>query len=147
MIRLVVCGKSQRMVPQPPSFTGAKKNGKFTAGCVVSIDGWCLLSTGAQQWSRHGSDLQIISGSYLDRHLRRARLAHDAGGRRVLKAAGCLRRSRAPSKKREACSGGDEASSSGYCRLFIVHKLGVSTQDRGLSKKCCRACTSLPIRL
>ena len=57
------------MVPQPSSFTGAQQNGKFAASRVVSIAGWCLLRAGAQQWSGHGSGLQIIGGSFFDRHL------------------------------------------------------------------------------
>ena len=91
------------MVPQPSSFAGAKQNGKFAAGRVVSITRWCFLSPGAQQRSGHGSDLQISGGSCLDRHLQRARLAQDAGGRRVLKAACCLRCSRAADEKCGAC--------------------------------------------
>ncbi len=69
MISLVARRQGQRMVPQTPSFTGAKQNGKFTAGCVVSVDSWCLLSAAAQQGSGHGSDLQIISGSFFYRNL------------------------------------------------------------------------------
>ena len=46
-----------------------QQNGEFTAGCVVSIDGWCLLSAGAQQWSGHGSGLQIIRCSFFNWHL------------------------------------------------------------------------------
>src|SRR5437667_7929673 len=111
MISLVVRCESQRMVPEPSPFTGAQQNGKFTAGRVVSIAGRCFLSAGAQQWSGHGSDLQIIGDSLLNWNLRGSRLAQDAGGRRVLKTACCLRRSRAASKKRETWSGGDDSNS------------------------------------
>ena len=51
------------MVPQPSPFTGLQQNCKFTAGSVVSVTGWCLLSADAQQWSGHGSGLQVIGGS------------------------------------------------------------------------------------
>jgi hypothetical protein len=112
------------MVPQLPSLTVAEQNGKFTAGRVVSFAGWCLLGAGTQQWSGHRSGLQIIGGSFLNRDLRGSRLAQNAGSRRVLKTACCLRRSRAFSEKRETCRGGNEASSNGYCRLFKVHRLG-----------------------
>src|SRR4029077_9803634 len=110
MISVVVPGQGQRMVPQPSSFTRAKQNGKFTAGHVVCIAGWCLLGADAQQWSSHGSDLQIIHGSFLNWDLRGSRLTHNAGGRPVLKTACCSRRSRAPSKKRKTRYGGAHAN-------------------------------------
>ena len=69
MISLVARGKRQRMVPQPSSFTGAQQNSEFTARRVISIAGWRLLSAGAQQWSGHGSDLQVIGGSFFNWHL------------------------------------------------------------------------------
>jgi hypothetical protein len=87
-----------------------KQNGKFTAGCVVSIDGWRLLTAIAKQWRSHGSDLQIIGGSSFNGNLRRARLAQGVGRWPVLKAPCCLRRSRAPGKKRETCCGGAHAN-------------------------------------
>src|SRR5437867_1037264 len=99
------------MVPQPSSFTVAKQHGQFTAGGVVSIAGWCLLSAVAQQRSGHGSGLQIISGSPLNWYLRGSRLAHEVGSRPVLKTTCCLRRSRAPGKKCEARYDRDELRS------------------------------------
>src|ERR1044072_4585950 len=57
MGRNVVPAESQRMVPKPSSFTGAKQNGKFTTSRVVSIAGWSFLSAGTQHWSGHGSSL------------------------------------------------------------------------------------------
>src|SRR5436190_15728006 len=101
MISLVARGEGQRTVPQSSSFTRVKQNGKFTAGRVVSIEGWSFLSAVAQQWSGHGRGLQVIGCSLLDRNLRRARLAQDAGGRLILKAARHSRRRRAAGKKRE----------------------------------------------
>src|SRR4029453_6402643 len=96
------------MVPQLPSLTVAEKNGKFTAGRVVSIAGWCLFRAGAQQWSGHGSGLQIIGGSFLNRDLRGSRLTHNAGGRPILKTACCSRRSRAAGEQRNARSKREE---------------------------------------
>src|SRR6266496_5143635 len=111
------------MVPQPSSFTRPKQSGKFTARCVVSIAGRCFLSAVAQQWSGHGSGLQIISGSLLNRNLWRPRLAHEVGSRPVLKTTCCLRRSRAPSKKREANYGGDHANRDRSFRTFKIHAI------------------------
>src|SRR2546430_3685138 len=82
------------MVPQPSSFTVAKQHGQFTAGGVVSVDGWCLLSAGAKQRSCHSSDLQIIGSSFLDGYLWRARFAQGVSRRPVLKTARCLGRDR-----------------------------------------------------
>src|SRR5436189_4538752 len=100
MISLVARGEGQRTVPQSSSFTRVKQNGKFTAGRVVSIEGWSFLTAGAQQWNGHGSGPQIIGGSFLNWHLQGSRLPHDAGGRPVLKTACCLRRGRASGEKR-----------------------------------------------
>jgi hypothetical protein len=80
------------MVPQPSSFTGVQQQGKFTAGRIVSIESWCLLSAGSQQWSGHGSGLQIIGCSLLNWNLRGSCLFHNAGGRPVLETACGLRR-------------------------------------------------------
>src|SRR6266480_4515022 len=97
------------MIPQPSSFTRPKQSGKFTAGCVVGIAGRCFLSTVAQQWSGHGSGLQIIGGSLLYWNLGGPRLFHNAGGRPVLKATCCSGRSRASGKKGETSAGCDVA--------------------------------------
>src|SRR6266576_5243399 len=121
MISLVARSEGQPTVPQLSSFTRVKQNSKFTAGRVVSIERWSFLSAGAQQWSGHGSGLQIIGGSFLYRYVRGPRFAHNAGGRPVLKTACCLRRSRAPSKKREACFGGDEANPDRCFRISKIH--------------------------
>src|SRR4029450_7325823 len=123
MISASVPGEDQRMVPQPSSFTGAQQNGEFTAGGVVSIDSWCLLSSRAQPWSSHGSGLQIIGGPFLNRDLRRPRRAHDAGSGRILKPACCLGRSRAPSKNREARYGGAHANPDRCFRMFRIHAI------------------------
>src|SRR4029453_2091945 len=123
MISLVARGEGHRMVPQPSSFTGAQKNGEFTAGRVLSIAGWCLLSAVAQQWSGHGCGLQIIGGSFLDRDLRGSCLFHKADGRAVSKTARHLRCSRAAGKKREACSGGDHTNPFRYFRMFRIHAI------------------------
>src|SRR5437773_7711337 len=96
------------MVPQPSSFTRSKQSGKFTARCVVSIAGRRFLSAVAKQRSSHGSCLQIISGSLLNRNLRGSRLFHNVGGRPVLKTARRLRSRRAPGKKREICPSRDD---------------------------------------
>src|SRR5262245_36157980 len=69
MISRVVSREGQRMVPQPSSFTVAKQDRKFTAGCVVSIHCWRFLNAGAQQGSGHRSSLQIISRSFLNWNL------------------------------------------------------------------------------
>jgi hypothetical protein len=111
------------MIPKAPTFAISKQNRKFTAGCIVSIDSWCPLSAGAQQWSGHGSDLQIIAGSLLNWHLRGSRLFHDAGGGPVLKMACCLGRSRAPGKKREAGCPGDESNLDGCFGTFRLHEI------------------------
>src|SRR2546430_16549244 len=101
------------MVPQPSSFTVAKQHGQFTAGGVVSVDGWCLLNAGAKQRSRHGSDLQIIGSSFLDGYLWRARFAQGVSRRPVLKSAPWLGRSCAAGEKREACFGRNAANLDG----------------------------------
>src|SRR6478672_9146091 len=123
MVSVVVPGESDRMVPQPSSFTGTQQQGKFAAGRVVSIAGWCLLSPGAQQWSGHGSGLQIIGCSLLNWNLRGSCLFHNAGGRAVLKTACFLRRSRAPGKKREACYCDDHSNPDGCFRMFRIHAI------------------------
>ena len=119
------------MVPQPSSFTRSKQSGKFTARCVVSIAGRRFLSAAAQQWSGHGSGLQIISGSLLNRNLWRPRLAHEVGSRPVLKTACCLRRSRAPSEKREARYGGAHANPDGCFRRFRIRAIYGGTRFVG----------------
>src|SRR6266403_3944288 len=123
MIRRVACAEGEWMVPKPSAFAGAKQHGKFPAGRVVSITRWCFLSAGAEQRSGHGSDLQIIGGSCLDRHLRRARLAQDAGGRRVLKATCCLRRSRATDEKCDACYRRDDSNLDRNFRFVKNHRI------------------------
>src|SRR5947207_733489 len=111
------------MVPQPSSFTVAKQHGQFTAGGVVSIDGWCLLSAGAKQQSCHSSDLQIIGSSFLDGYLWRARFAQGVSRRPVLKTVRCLGRSRAAGEKREACSGRNDAEPDGCFGTFRLHEI------------------------
>src|SRR5213593_175596 len=100
MIGAGVPCQSERMVPEPLSFTGAQQNSEFTAGCVVGIHGWRFLRSASQQWSGYGSRLQIIGSSCFSWNVRGARLAHDACGRRVFGALCCLRRRRATGKKR-----------------------------------------------
>src|SRR4029453_5775746 len=107
------------MVPQLPSLTVTKQKGKFSAGRVVSIAGWCLLSTRAQQWSGHRSGLQIIGGSFLNRNLGGSRLAHNAGGRPGLKTACCSRSSRATGAQSNARSKSDELKPT---RSFRLHR-------------------------
>src|SRR4029453_14128808 len=105
------------MVPQLPSLTVAEQNGKFTAGRVVSIAGWCLLSVGAQQWSGHRGRLQIISCSFFHWNICGARLAHEASPRRIFGPACCLRRRRASWEKRETRNDRDELKPTRSFRL------------------------------
>src|SRR4029077_17955434 len=105
------------------SFAAAKQNSKFAAGRVVTITRWCFLSSGAQQRSGHGGDLQIIGGSCVHTHLRRARLAQNACGRRVLKAACCLRRSRAADEKCDACYRRDDSNLDRNFRSVKNHRI------------------------
>src|SRR4030095_16017241 len=136
MISVVVPGQRQRMVPQSSSFIRAKQNGKFTAGRVVSIAGWCLLSAGAQQWSGHGSSMQIIGGSFLNRDLRGPRLAHNAGGSAVWETAGCSRRRRAPSKKSETGSRNDHTNRDRCFQIFRIHALVRWSASKQVGEDC-----------
>ena len=68
----------------------------------------------------HGSSLQIIGCSLFNWNICRARLAHNARGRRIFGTARCLRRCRTAGQKRQTRDGGDQAN--GFFRVFKSHK-------------------------
>ena len=82
MISRVVASERQRLVPQPSSFTRAQQNGHFTACRVIGFTGGCP-NAGPEQWSGHRGGLQIIGCSLFNWNVCGARLAHEAGSRRI----------------------------------------------------------------
>src|SRR5215469_3570761 len=108
MISRIVRGESQRMVPQPPSFTVAKQNSKLTAGCVVGVARWGRLCAGSEERSSYGGRLQVIGCSFLNWSLCGPRLAHDVRHRLILGPArlgACC----TANEKRSACCGCNQA--------------------------------------
>src|SRR6516225_11344065 len=123
MISLAVPREGQRTVPKLSSITRVQQNSQLAARCVVGFTGGCANAT-PKQWGGNGRCLQIIGSSLFNWNTRRARLAHEAGGRRIFGTARCPRRCRTAGQKRETRDGGDETN--GYFRVLKSHKRACS---------------------
>ena len=108
------------MVPQFAAFTGVQQNGKFTARRIVGLTGGCP-NAAAQHGGSHSRCLQIVGRPFFNWHAQRARLTHDARGRRIFRTVRRLRRCRTAGKKGDTRYGGDQANGA-YC-VARLHKL------------------------
>src|SRR5215471_15561292 len=110
MVRSVLVSECESMIPQTSSFSRAQEKSEFCRCCIVSIHGWGGWNSTAEHWRRYGGSLQIIRCPCLNRHLQRARLAHQASSRRIFWPLRCLRGGRTAREKRETRDSSGQAN-------------------------------------